>query len=292
MIVVTGATGNVGAHVVAALRAAGLPVRAFVRDAARARERLGEGTDLVVGDLADRLCVRRALAGIDAVFLATSNQPAQVELETGVIDEAAAAGVGRIVKLSTLSARAGSPIGVWDWQARIEEHLRASGLAAVVVAASTFMSNLLLAGETVRREGCLYAPAGGARIAFVDPRDVAATAAAALACSRWDGSTLVVTGPEALTYADVAAELSAVAGRPVRFVDITPQEARAGMVAAGLPDWLAADVVGMFACLKDGAAAQVTPTVREVTGREPGTLARYVRDHAAFFAAPDALAPS
>ena len=103
MILVTGATGNVGSRVVHELRGRGAPVRALVRDAARGADRLGAGVELAVGDFADPASMRRALAGVDAVLLSCGNQPAQAELEAAAIDAADAAGVRRVVKLSTVA---------------------------------------------------------------------------------------------------------------------------------------------------------------------------------------------
>jgi uncharacterized protein YbjT (DUF2867 family) len=105
--------------------------------------------------------VRRALEGVEGVFLACANDPLQVEHETGVIDAAAGAGVRRIVKLSALGAEVGSPVAFWDWHGRIEEHLRATGIPAVVLRPTFFMTNLLGSAEGIRHEDVLFAPAEG-----------------------------------------------------------------------------------------------------------------------------------
>jgi uncharacterized protein YbjT (DUF2867 family) len=282
-ILVTGATGNVGAHVVRELRRRGAAVRAFVRDPAAAAERLGDDVELAVGDFGDAASVRRALAGVDRVFLACANHPRQVEYETGVIDAAAGAGVARIVKLSTLAARVGSPVAFWDWQGRIEAHLRASATPAVLLHANFYMSNVLAAAGAVRSDGVLPAPAGGARVGMVDPRDVAAVAAAALTEDGHEGRTHVITGPEAITYAQIADALAAATGRAVRFVDVPDAAAREAFVAAGVPDGVAATVVALFGKLREGAGELVTDTVRAVTGRAPRTIAEFAHDHAPLF---------
>jgi uncharacterized protein YbjT (DUF2867 family) len=180
-VLVTGATGNVGSRVARELRNAGAPVRAFVRDERRAASVFGGGVELAPGDFSDAYSVRRALEGVDAVFLACSNDPRQVAYETGLIDAAAEAGVGRIVKLSALGAQAGSPLAFWDWHGKIEDHLRASGVPSVVLRPAFFMTNLLGTAEHVRRGGALFAPAAGARISMIDPEDVAAAAAVSAA---------------------------------------------------------------------------------------------------------------
>jgi uncharacterized protein YbjT (DUF2867 family) len=132
-MLVTGATGNVGSQVVKELAGRGVPVRAFVRDPGKAATLLGPDVALAVGDFADRPPTGAALEGVDTVFLACGNLPEQVAHETGVIDAAAAAGVGRLVKLSALGAGIGSPVAFWDWHARIEGQLRASGTPWVIL---------------------------------------------------------------------------------------------------------------------------------------------------------------
>ena len=146
------------------------------------------------------------------------------------------------------------------------------------------MSNVLAAAEPVAREGRLYAPAGDARIAMIDPRDVGAAAAAVLTTPGHDGRTYVLTGPAAITYADVAAALAAATDRPVAFVDVPDEVARQGMVHAGMPDVVAGEIVAIFALLRAGAAEQVTATVEALTGRPPRDFAAFARDHAHLFA--------
>lgn len=283
MILVTGATGNVGSALVAELALRKEPVRAFVRDEKRARERLGNDAELAVGDFEDPASVARALEGIEAVFLSSVDGPRKVRHETTVIDEAAAAGVRRIVKCSTTRAEIGSPLPPMDWHGRIEDYLRASGVPSVVLHSYFYMTNLLASAEPVRGMGKLFAPLGGAKIAMIDPRDTAAVAAAVITTDGLDGKTLELSGPESITYEQIADELSAATGRSVAFVDIPDEAARQSFVDAGFPDWLITHFGYLFPLLREGAIAQPTDTVRAVTGREPRTFAAWARDYVAAF---------
>ena len=284
-VLVTGATGNVGSGVVRELRLRGVPVRALVRDADGAAAVLGKGVELAAGDFSDKASVRRALEGAKRVFLACPNDPRQVEYETAVIDAAAAAGARRIVKLSALGAEAGSPVAFWDWHGQIEDHLRASGVPSVILRPSFYMTNLLGSAEGVRHAGSLFAPADGARVAMIDPGDVAGAAAAALTTDAHEGRTYVLTGPEAIAFERVAEELSAATGRHVRFVAVPDDAARQALAGTGIPEFVAGQIVAVFGFLRRGAQERTTDAVRALTGREPRPFVRFARDHAGLFLA-------
>lgn len=276
-ILVTGATGTVGAHVVRELLHLGRPVRAFVRDPDAAAATLGDRVELATGDLGDPGSLRRALDGVERVFLCAANHPRQVEWETNVIDVAAEAGVRRLVKLGASGARIGSPFEFADAHGRIEQQLWTSRLPAVVLHPTFYMSNLLADAETITRHGRLYAPAGDAKVAMIDPRDMAAVAAVVLTERGHEGRTYQLTGPVAVTFAEVAADLSTAIGRPVAYVDVPDEAARARMVGSGVPGWLADQLVILWGLLRAGAAATTTDVVRVLTGRDPRSVAEFGR---------------
>jgi uncharacterized protein YbjT (DUF2867 family) len=285
-VLVTGATGNVGAAVVRELLERGAEVRAFVRDPAA---ELPGGVERAVGDFEDPSSIRAALDGVDRVFLSSADGPRKVDHEAAVIDVAADAAL--IVKASTLGARVGSPLKPFDWNGRSEAHLRDSGVPWVVLASSFYMTNLLAAAEPVRAQGILPAPAAEGRIAMIDPRDVGAVAATVLTGSGHEGRTYRLTGPAALGYRDIAAELSKATGAGVQYVDVPPPAAREGLAAAGMPAWLVDHLDAVFALIRDGALEETTDTVRVITGREPRSFAAFARDHATAFAPLEAPTP-
>jgi uncharacterized protein YbjT (DUF2867 family) len=283
-VLVTGATGSVGSAVVRELRERGVEVRAFVRDINRAKAMLGD-VECVAGDYGDPASIRQAISGVDRVFLCSRNDPRQVEHETNVIDAAASAGVGRLVKVGAQGAKVGSPQAFWDAHGRIERHLELVGVPAVVLHPSSYTSNLLASAETIKHLGKLFAPAGDAKVTLIDPRDVATAAAVVLTEDGHDGRTYVLTGPEAVTYEQAAACVSAAIGKPVDYVDVPDAMARDGMLQAGVPPWLAEQLVILWQQLRHGALAETTDVVRVLTGREPRSVTDFVRDHAGAFLA-------
>jgi uncharacterized protein YbjT (DUF2867 family) len=275
-ILVTGATGNVGSHLVRDLLDLDVHVRAFVRDAAKARVLLGD-VDLAVGDFGDTRSLESALDGVDRVFLLTPSHPRQVDYEGNVIEAAAAAGVRRIVKMSTVTADPESPGRFAAWQGNAEQRLLASGLPAVILRSSYHMTNVLFFRETIAQLGRIFAPLGDAKIAMIDRRDLAAVAARVLTEDGHDGRTYVLTGPEAITYHDVATELSALLVKRVEYVDVPEEAALDGALQAGAPEWLAHGVAEVHRQAGRGAAAGVTEVVRVLTGREPYGFAEFAR---------------
>jgi uncharacterized protein YbjT (DUF2867 family) len=257
-VLVTGATGNVGAHVVAELQRRGVPVRALVRDAGRAAARLGCQVQLARGDFGDAGSLRRALAGVDRVFLSSADGPEKVAHEAAVVDACAAAGVALVVKASTLAADPRSPLAPLAWNGRSEAHLRRSGVPAAILGSGFYTTNVAMSVH----DGRLVAPAGDGRIGMIDPADVGAVAGAVLTSGDHAGRTYRLTGPEAISYADAAAILG------LDYMDVPPAAARAGFAAAGLPEWLARHLDGMFALIRAGGFADVTDTVRVLTGRD------------------------
>ena len=261
----------------------------MVRDPYRARPLSGPNVRLVRGDLGDPVSLDAAAAGVDAVFLACANVPEQVDHECAVINAAAACGVRRIVKLSARGAALGAPVAFWHWHAMIEQQLRSSGVPSVVLRPGFLMTNLLSAAEPVRDQGVLFAPAAAARIAMIDPADVAAAAAVTLTAHGYDGATHVLTGPEAVTYQEVAADLSAATGRRIDFADSPPQEASAALVGGGVPQFAAAQIVAVFDALRRGEQAETTRAVHTITGRAPRSLSAFAQEHTDAFAPRVAL---
>ena len=290
-ILITGATGTVGSMLVPLLDPMGVTVRALVRDPKRAKVALGSDIQLATGDFADPGSLAMAMDGVDAVFLACGNVPQQVAHECAVIDAARAATVSRIVKLSARGASSDAPVAFWRWHAAIERHMATSGIPAVVLQPGFLMTNLLAAAPQVREQGMLFAPAGETGIAMIHPADVAAVAAVALTDDTVAPGTHVLTGPEAIGYAQVAAELSAATGRRVGYLDVPPEAARGAMIEAGLPAVVADQVVAVFDTLRAGGQSTTAASVPDLTGRQARTLADFLGGFgAAFGAQPQVLA--
>ncbi|MFF4403260.1 NAD(P)H-binding protein [Streptomyces sp. NPDC001404] len=282
MIVVFGATGTVGRQVVAALAARGEPVRAFVRDPARAS--FGSGVERAVGDLGRPDSVRSALAGADRVFMVSAGPDALVHDRT-VAAEVRHAGVRHVVKVSSVAAL--PPVGdaYGGQQAAAERVFTRCGAGWTFLRPAAFMSNVLQWSWSITAEDTVYVPFGHIARALVDPRDVSEAAVTALTSPGHEGRAYTLTGPEALTAARQTEAIGRALGRRLRCVDAPPSAARKAMADAGIP---AAYADGVLASLGDPDPARggtVLPTVERLLGRPAGTFASWLAEHVAEFSA-------
>jgi uncharacterized protein YbjT (DUF2867 family) len=284
VILVVGATGLVGGEVARLLRAGVEPVRALVRDPARAARLAALGVEIAQGDLERPDSLAPALRGIERVFLASALDPRHVELQGNLVEAARRAGARRMVKLSGLATALDSPVSSGRWHAQTEQQIAGSGMAWTFLRPPFFLQNLLRLAPAAAR-GALPSASGSGRIAGVDARDVAAVAVAALVRDVGLGQALTVTGPAAFSYADVAKHLSALTARDVRAIDVPPAAVRAQLVAGGMPAWHA-DVLAEFAAhFRAGGGAEVSGVVEAATGRAPRGLESFLLEHAGAFRA-------
>lgn len=284
MVLVTGATGNTGRPLVAELVQRGAPVRAFVRDRARAEAVLPPGVELVEGDLDRPDTLAAAVAGVDRLYVLSAPTPRLPEQEREVLEAAARAGVQHVVKHSAFGASTGAPMRITRWHAEAERMLRRSGLAWTILQPNMFMQNFLQFAPGVAATGELRLTATDGRVSVVDCRDVAAVAAAVLTGSGHEGRTYVPTGPEALTLAELAARLGAAIGRNVRCVDTPGSALRESLIATGAESWLADDFVAhLDYYFVAGRAAAVTREVLDLTGRPPRSFEQFAKESASAF---------
>jgi uncharacterized protein YbjT (DUF2867 family) len=205
MILVTGATGKVGQHVVKELAGRGEKPRVLLRDPGKTSQLKGFVGDALQGDFDKPDTVAKALQGADKVFLVTPADQRQVAREKTFIDAAKAAGVKRLVYLSAIGATPDSTVTMGRAHAEVEAYLKGSGIPWTILEPNGFMQNFLNDAATIRSQGAIYYPAADARVSFIDARDIGLAAAVALTSDGHAGKTYVLTGPEPVSYRETAA---------------------------------------------------------------------------------------
>lgn len=270
MILITGATGNVGQHLIPHLQARGLPFKVLQHKVAPA------GVDAVEADAGRPETLPPAFEGIDTLFLLS---PYTLELprnEANLIAAANTAGVGHVVKLSAVGADPQSRSTVLSGHGESEAILRGSGVPFTIARANSFMENIpALFGESVKEGTGIAVAAGEGTVSWIGLDDLGA-ALATLLGGRAQGEVIELTGAEALSYRDVADLIAARTGKAVPYQPLTEAEARDGMAAAGFPDWMATGFASYFALQAGGLSSRVTPTLGEIIGHPPQRMGDFL----------------
>ena len=281
MILLTGATGSIGTELAPLLTARGEPFRVLARDPAKGR---ALGGQVAVGDLDDERAVAEAMLGVDRVFLnaggavPSSGEQPMVRQQKAVIDAARAAGVSHVVKVSVWGARPGGKLAEGaHWE--IERYLEASGLSWTMLRPSGFMQNYLTGAGAFGDDGELLGAYRDARVAYIDCADIAACAAVCLSERVGVGETYLLSGPEALSHAEIAGKLTRALGRPIRYVDLPPEVFAARLTERGLPSGFAEDVAALFAEVATGTLARTSTAVCDLTGRPPRGFDEFLREN-------------
>ena len=274
MIAITAAGGNVGRHLAGMLGTAGTPARLLVRERANTGT-FGGTLEAVEADLDRPEALDAALAGITQLFLLSPgpNTPAQ---DAAAITAAQRAGVQHIVLLSSLGVEVGG-VGGGRPHAPGERLLTDSGLGWTILRPSEFMSNTRGWLPEIAARGTVSVPSGDGKVGYVDPADIAAVAFAALTSPGHAGKTYRLTGPEALSIAEVAAQIGAVLGNAVQHLDVSDAVFRTGVEGAHMPEPMIGTLSEYYGAVKEGRMAILAPDVEQVTGRRAGTFADWAR---------------
>jgi uncharacterized protein YbjT (DUF2867 family) len=277
---ITGATGDVGSKVVKHLLQRGYRPRVFVRNAQKAQALFGHRVDIIVGDLGEPASLQSALERVDELFLVNSGPQIPV-LDELAAKAARAAGVRHLVKLSSMDVQHGLAIGAWHELG--EAAIRASGISFTFVQPTGFMSNLLAWARSIKADGIVRASTGEGRRAFIHSEDIAAVATAALTTNKYDGESLPITGPQALTFAEATEKIASAIGKELTFQPISDQEAgqRYSVVSGSAAETEAH--VSLWRAIREGRLATVTDNVERILGRKPIPMDQWAIENAAAF---------
>lgn len=257
-VLITGGKGKTGRRVASRLTASGIDVAIGTRTPDGPRDRRFDWADPSSASAFD---------GCDAVYLvAPTDRTDHLAVMQALLEEAMRRGVRRFVLLSSSLLEPGGPM-----MGEVHAWLAQSAPEWAVLRPSWFMQNFWEGPHavTIRDEGIIYSATGAGRVGFIDAEDIAATAAACLTATTPLNSDVVLTGPEALSYDDIAAIITSALGRPVRHLSLDPPALTARFVAQGLPPDYANTLAGLDADIAAGAEEYTTSGVEQVTGHRP-----------------------
>lgn len=280
MILISGATGSNGRELVQVLSARGVAIRAMTRGQATDDVLKAPNVTLVKADFDEPHSLAAALADIERAFLLTNSTERAQTQQIAFVDAARRAGVKHIVKLSQYAAEENSPVRFLRYHAAVERHIEQSGMAYTFLRPNLFMQGLLAFKDSIKAQGRFFAAAGDAAVSVVDVRDIAQVAACALTESGHEGKTYTLTGPQALTHAQMAEHFSRQLGRKIEFVDTSPDAMRGALLEMHMPPWQADGLIEDYAHYRRGEAAAVSNDIESATGRAARGFAAFAADYA------------
>ena len=286
-ILVSGATGTLGSEVVKQLSShADVNVKAAARSVEKIKD-LGDRVKAISIDYNKPESLKEALKNVDKLFLLTPDVPNAHELASNLVNEAKKAGVRHIVKQSVMGADEDAEVGTMRLHHKAEKIIEESGIPYTFLRPNEFMQNFInFHGHSIKNNNAFCLPVENAKVSVVDVRDIAAVAVKALAKNGKNASinkSYLITGPEALSYHQMAELLSNATGKKIGYVSISEEEARAGMKEMGMDNWLINTILELTNYYKKGHATQMSSAVEEETGRKPISFSQFANDYAQLF---------
>lgn len=278
MICITGAGGTVGSEVVKQLQSAQQPFRLAYFSHAKAEAARTKGLEAVVIDYNKPENLQTAFKNCDRLFLLGPNAMNQTQLELNAVEAAKTAGVQYVVKQSIMGAVEES-YSLAKVHRPIEKAIESSGLAWTFLRPNSFMQNVeTFMSRTIRTEGALYSASGDGKISHVDVRDIATVAVQALTTLGHEKKAYTLTGFEAITYRDLANELSKALGHPIVHVSLSSSDLKQGMLADGMSEELADRMLDLERYFRENGASRVSDDIKQVTGKRPRRFVSYIRE--------------
>jgi len=285
---ITGATGTIGNQLAKELLERGAhTVRVGTRRPGATAELEALGATAVALDLDDPNTLDNAFAGVDQLFLVgPQSHETFSDSVPPILAAAKRAGVSFVLRISALGANPEGGFALAKHHGLGEQYLRDSGLDFAILQPTFFQDNLVkFQGQAIAGQGAFYGASAGQKVAYVSSADIARTAAAILENpADHRGKSYVLTGPEALTDAEVATVAGEVLGKEIRYVDVPGEQIEQSMLDNGASAWMAASMKALEGVKAAGYAADVSPTVEAITGRAPEKLRSFLERHRGQFA--------
>jgi uncharacterized protein YbjT (DUF2867 family) len=285
IILITGATGKTGGEVAHQLADARLPFRALIRNVDKGRAVKALGAKIIVGDIGDKAALQRAMEGVDKAFLVLPNDEQQLVLEKQFIDAAVAAHVGHLVYLSSLESVPESKNPITQNHVAAETYLRESGLTWTIIRPTFFMQMFEGMAARIKEAGKIVMPAGKGTVSTTDIRDVGEVIVDVLTDNSGEhaNQSYDLTGPELLTFSEIADRFSQVLGRKIEYVDQPIDEFRKVLMSVNLSEWRTNAVCKELEAIAAGVVDHTTDTVETLLGRPATSLSQFIEDRRELF---------
>lgn len=279
-VLVIGATGNTGSLLVPELLHTNIDVRVFVRDEKKAKPLKDLGAEVIVGDLDKPETITPAVRGVDKIYLLTWNGPTQLQQVKNVVKAASETGTPHIIRHSMWGSEK-SRIIKQGLQA--EEIIKSSGLPWTMLKPTFYMQNTMMAAQTISTQGNIYWNMKDGKLGMIDVRDIADAAYAVITGEGHESKSYILTGPEAISFTDIAKIFSGVLERDVNYINVPAEASFQAMVGLGLPEWIAQGFLELNEGFSENFANSTTRNIEILTGHPARSFEQFAKDFAQVF---------
>ena len=283
MILITGATGKTGSATAKSLGEKGETFRALIRNEEKKEGLESLGGEVVIGSIENTEVVNQSMQGVKTVLVLLPNSESQLALEKQLVDSAKQAGVERIVKMSSIEATPDATSPIPKLHLESEEYIKQSGLAWTMIKPNFYMQNLLASAGTIKDQGKIFLPMGEGKTGMIDTTDVGTVIAKVLSEDGHESMNHEITGPEILSFYEVAEIFSRALGKQVDYVDV-PMDAYKETLGQFLTNqWHLDAVIDLFKGIAEGGIEDKTNTFNELTGETPKSLSQFLAENSFIF---------
>ena len=283
MILITGATGKTGSATAKSLGEKGETFRALIRNEEKKEGLESLGGEVVIGSIENTEVVNQSMQGVKTVLVLLPNSESQLALEKQLVDSAKQAGVERIVKMSSIEATPDATSPIPKLHLESEEYIKQSGLAWTMIKPNFYMQNLLASAGTIKEQGKIFLPMGDGKTGMIDTTDVGKVLAKVLSEDGHESMNHEITGPEILSFYEVAEIFSQVLGKQVDYVDV-PMDAYKETLGQFLSNqWHLDAVIDLFKGIAEGGIEDKTDTFNELMGETPKSLSQFLAENSFIF---------
>ncbi len=275
-ILIAGATGNTGSEIVNQLLEKGIKFKAISRN--RNKFRTITGVNWVEGDFADEYSLVSALKNVERIYVAMPAHPDNEVWINKVISASKKAGVLHIVKLSGIGVSPDAGSEIIRVHAKTDDMIIHSGLVYTLLRSNSFYQNIFASIPAIKNQCSIYSPLSDSRLSLIDIRDVAAVAVKALTENGHDNKIYNLTGPEALSYFDIAKKIGSVTGKDITCCPISKDQAESAMLKAGVSEWRADKLSEILAWFAEGGYETITSDVESALGRLPYSFDEFLNE--------------
>ena len=281
-VTITGATGNIGQLVVPALLEGGAEVTALVRDPQKAEGLQSQEVTVIEGEFTDTEAVQMAVEGADAILMIAPPNPDSAKQMSGLINAAKKAGNPYVVRISALKAAADAPTDNGKLHHESDTELMESGLPYTIVRPHFFMQNIWMSIPTIQEQGQMYWGMGNGKLGMVDVRDIADVAVEILLDGSHQGEILNPTGPESITFTQVAEAISKFLDKEISYVPVTYEQVKHRIIEMGWGDWGGQMMHDYAKAYAEGWGDFTTDDVEKVTGNKSRSIEQFVNEVLAY----------